>query len=59
MLDGTVDDVFAEANWPILESTFLEPPFAARLGARLGFGSTPTDAAFVNAIRAGSGGSAR
>ncbi len=50
VLDGAVDDVFAEANWPVLESTFLEPPFPARLGARLGFGSTPTNAAFVEAL---------
>jgi energy-coupling factor transport system ATP-binding protein len=51
VLDGPVNDVFGEANWPILESTFLEPPLPARLGARLGLGSTPTSAAFVNALR--------
>jgi energy-coupling factor transport system ATP-binding protein len=56
VLDGTVHEVFAEANWPILESTFLEPPFPARLGARLDFGSTPTDAAFVEALVARSPG---
>lgn len=43
VLDGTPAEVFAEAAWPTLASTFLEPPLAARIGARLGLGSTPTD----------------
>ncbi len=42
VLDGRPDEVFAEPNWPILADTYLEPPLAARVGARLGFGSTPT-----------------
>jgi energy-coupling factor transport system ATP-binding protein len=46
-LDGTPAEVFAEAAWPTLASTFLEPPLPARLGARLGLGSTPTDAALL------------
>jgi energy-coupling factor transport system ATP-binding protein len=50
VLDGTPADVFAEAAWPTLASTFLEPPLAARVGARLGLGSTPTDAALVTAL---------
>ena len=29
-------EVFAEAAWPSLASTYLEPPLAARVGARLG-----------------------
>jgi energy-coupling factor transport system ATP-binding protein len=52
VLDGTVADVFSEPNWPLLESTYLEPPLAARLGARLGFGSTPSVPSFVEALRA-------
>lgn len=55
ILDGTVNEAFAQENWPILESTYLEPPFPARLGARLGVGSTPTTAAFVDALVARSG----
>ena len=51
-LDGTPAGVFAEAAWPILETTFLEPPFAARAGARLGLGSTPTEAALADGIAA-------
>jgi hypothetical protein len=43
--------VFSESSWPILASTFLEPPLAARVGARLGIGSTPTEAALVDALR--------
>jgi energy-coupling factor transport system ATP-binding protein len=51
ILDGTPAEVFGEANWPELASTFLDPPFAARVGARLGLGSTVTDAALVEAVR--------
>jgi energy-coupling factor transporter ATP-binding protein EcfA2 len=50
VLDGTPADVFAEPNWPVLHSTNLGPPYAARLGARLGLGSTPTTEAFVGAL---------
>jgi energy-coupling factor transport system ATP-binding protein len=50
VLDGTPADVFAEAAWPTLASTFLEPPLAARVGARLGLGSTPTDEALEAAL---------
>jgi len=50
VLDGTTADVFAEPNWPTLASTFLEPPFAARVGARLGLGRTPTVAVLVSAL---------
>ena len=50
LLDGPPADVFGEASWPVLTSTFVEPPYAARLGARLGLGSTPTEAAFVDAL---------
>ncbi|MEP6807465.1 MAG: ABC transporter ATP-binding protein, partial [Chloroflexota bacterium] len=45
--DGPSESVFAEARWPVLESTYLEPPLAARAGARLGLGSTPTEASLV------------
>lgn len=55
ILDGTVNEAFAQENWPILESTYLEPPIPARLGARLGLGSTPTTVAFVDALVARSG----
>jgi hypothetical protein len=50
LLDGTPKDVFAEAAWPTLASTYLEPPLAARVGDRLGLGSTPTEAALVEAL---------
>ena len=50
VLDGSPADVFGEPNWPTLASTFLEPPFAARVGAHLGLGSTPTTASLVNAL---------
>ena len=39
--------VFDETAWPTLASTYLEPPLAARVGARLGLGSTPTEASLV------------
>jgi energy-coupling factor transport system ATP-binding protein len=51
VLDGPPTDVFAEGNWPVLRSTNLEPTYAVRVGAGLGLGSTPTDAAVVEALR--------
>ena len=50
VLDGTPADVFAEAAWRTLAATFLEPPLAARIGARLGLGSTPTDETLLAAL---------
>jgi energy-coupling factor transport system ATP-binding protein len=50
VLDGTPAEVFAEVNWPALAETYLEPPLAARVGARLGVGSTPTEASLVEAL---------
>jgi energy-coupling factor transport system ATP-binding protein len=50
ILDATPMDVFGEASWPALRSSHLEPPLAARIGARLGLGSTPTDTALVRAL---------
>jgi energy-coupling factor transport system ATP-binding protein len=50
IMDGTPAEAFAEAAWPVLRSTNLEPPYAARAGAGLGLGSTPTEAALVNAL---------
>ena len=38
--------------WEMLASTYLEPPLAARVGARLGLGSTPTEASLVEALQA-------
>jgi energy-coupling factor transport system ATP-binding protein len=55
VLDGTPADAFAEASWPTLGATNLEPPYSARVGARLRLGSTPTIDAVVEAllVRAG------
>jgi energy-coupling factor transport system ATP-binding protein len=52
VLDGTPAEVFAEAAWPVLASTYLEPPLAARVGARLRLDSTPTEASLVEALAA-------
>ena len=52
VLDGTPAQVFDEANVATLASTWLEPPLPAVVGARLGLGSTPTEAALVGALRA-------
>jgi energy-coupling factor transport system ATP-binding protein len=49
-LDGTPAEVFAEANWATLARTYVEPPLAARIGARLGLGPTPTDGALIEAL---------
>ena len=50
VLDGTPEEAFAEPAWETLASTFLEPPLAARIGARLGLGPTPTDVALLAAL---------
>jgi energy-coupling factor transport system ATP-binding protein len=50
--DGPPADVFAEPAWPRLRDAGLEPPLAAILGARLGLGSTPTEAALLRAAAA-------
>ena len=53
ILDGTPAQTCSPSDaWPTLASTFLEPPYAARVGARLGLGSTPTDATLVEALAA-------
>ena len=52
LLDGPPDEVFAQASWPTLASTYLDAPLAARVGARLGLGSTPTEASLVEALSA-------
>jgi energy-coupling factor transport system ATP-binding protein len=56
VLDGTASEVFDERNWPTLLATYLEPPLAARVGARLGFGATPTDVSLADRLWARSGG---
>lgn len=55
MLDGTPAEVFAETSWPTLADTYLEPPYPAVVGARLGLGPTPTIESVVEAIRAREG----
>jgi energy-coupling factor transport system ATP-binding protein len=52
VLDGPRAVVFAESSWPTLGAAGLEPPPAAVIGARLGLGSTPTQAELIEAIRA-------
>lgn len=49
--DAAPEVVFAEDGWPVLRSTYLEPPLAARLGASLGLGSTPTDRSLLDRAR--------
>jgi len=50
VLDGAPATVFGQSNWDALDSTHLEPPLAARIGARLGLGSTPTIQALLAAL---------
>lgn len=52
VLDGSLGAVFAEEAWPRLRAAGLEPPAASVAGARLGLGSTPTEAALVEAMAA-------
>ncbi len=55
LLDGPPASVFSEPSWEALRSTYLEPPLAAELGARMGFGATPTDRSLLAAIAQGPG----
>jgi energy-coupling factor transport system ATP-binding protein len=50
ILDGSPAEVFAEEAWAVLRSTNLQPPYAARVGAALGLGSTPTQESVVSAL---------
>ena len=50
ILDGSPAQVFGEPSWPALASTYVDPPLPARVGARLGLGSTPTEASLVEAL---------
>lgn len=50
VLDGPPNVVFAEDSWPTLRSTNLQPPYAARVGAHLSLGSTPTEGSLVLAL---------
>lgn len=54
--DGPPVAVFAAEHAEALASTFLEPPLAARLGERLGLGTTPTEAALLDAVARSEGG---
>jgi len=51
--DGPPGTVFAPERVALLASTGLVPPPAARIGARLGLGATPTERALLAALRAG------
>ena len=53
VLDGPPHEVFAKRNWETLGSTFLEPPFAARVAARLGLQGVVTDGGIVAALSSG------
>lgn len=49
--DGSPVEVFAPGNVELLASAGLEPPPSARIGARLGLGSTPTVETLLTALR--------
>jgi energy-coupling factor transport system ATP-binding protein len=55
ILDGPPSTVFAADTWEALRSTYVEPPLAARVGERLGLGSTPTDASLIAALSGADG----
>ena len=50
MADGSPASVFDPSGWELLRSTYLEPPEPARIGHRLGLGSTPTQEALLAAL---------
>ena len=55
VLDGPPSAAFAEESWAALRSTYLEPPAAARAGARLDIGSTPTQEALLARLKGSAG----
>lgn len=59
ILDGTPEVVFAPASWEALSSTYLEPTPAARVGARLALGPTPTEESLLAALAVTERGSAQ
>jgi len=59
ILDGTPTEVFAESSWTELASSYLEPPLAARVGAWMEVGATPTEASLVAALTARAGSAIR
>jgi energy-coupling factor transport system ATP-binding protein len=50
ILDGSPAVVFAAEHCADLATTYVEPPLPARVGDRLGLGSTPTDVELVEAL---------
>ena len=50
LADGSPASVFGPSGWELLRSTYLEPPEPARIGDRLGLGSTPTQEALLAAL---------
>ena len=50
ILDADPGTVFGASSWEALASTGLDPPLAARIGARTGLGSTPSEASLVRAL---------
>lgn len=50
LLDGSPEYMFGRDAWDQLATTYLEPPFSAVIGDRLGLGSTPTDASLLRAL---------
>ena len=48
----TDGSAFAADAWATLRSTYVEPPEAAKLGEKLGLGSTPTDTDLIAAALA-------
>jgi len=50
LADGSPASVFDASGWELLRSTSLEPPEPARIGQRLGLGSTPTEEALLAAL---------
>jgi energy-coupling factor transport system ATP-binding protein len=53
ILDGAPAEVFAVDRWALLREAALEPTYAARVGARMDLGSTPSDAVLIARMATG------
>ena len=58
-LDGAPAAVFGAASWPVLASTYLEPPLVARVATRMNLIGIATTAGLLDALRASTPSSGR
>jgi energy-coupling factor transport system ATP-binding protein len=51
LLDGPPAEVFAPPNWPVLSSTYVDPPLTSRVAAHLGLPPAASEAELIATLR--------